>query len=191
MIKIQPYNPEWPIQFLSARDALQEILTGLAIGIEHIGSTAVPGLGAKDVIDIQVTVSSLEQAILDALNNRGWSARSDYFDLFDGLDTGSPELTKYYAREPKGSRRVHVHIRVAGRFNHRFALLFRDYLRSNENARRQYLIFKQQAALAYPKDIDGYLALKTPVFNLLYGLANSWAQSVRWDETQYLSYKSR
>lgn len=191
MIIIQPYNRDWPAQFISARQRLREILGHLAVGIEHIGSTAVPGLGAKDVIDIQVSVKSLTPGILDALNASGWRARLGDPDIFDGMASESPELTKYYAREPKGdSQRIHVHIREVGRFNHRFALLFRDFLRADENARAQYQTFKRQAALAYPNDINGYLALKAPVFNLLYRMAETWAAMTHWDESRYTGFVS-
>jgi GrpB-like predicted nucleotidyltransferase (UPF0157 family) len=185
MITIHPYNPEWPAQYLSASDVLHSILGDMALGIEHVGSTAVPDLGAKDVIDIQVTVRALDPQILEVLNSKGWPARSDYQDVFDGMAPGSPDLAKYYAREPKGSRRVHVHIREVGQFNHRFALLFRDFLRADVNACNQYHELKRQAAIAYPNDIDGYLALKGPVFNLLYHMAASWVKESQWDYSQY------
>lgn len=185
MITIHPYNPEWPEQYLSARDTLLRILGDLAIGIEHVGSTAVPGLGAKDVIDIQVSVKTLDPSIIDVLNAQGWRARSDYHDVFDGIDSDSADLAKYYVREPKGKRRIHVHIRKIGQFNHRFALLFRDFLRSDMNACTQYHELKRQAAIAYPDDRDGYLALKGPVFNILYHMAESWAKENRWDPSRY------
>jgi len=185
MITIHPYDPDWPRQYLAARDSLHGVLGDVAIGIEHVGSTAVPGLGAKDVIDIQVSVSALDPSILEALNAQGWPARSDYHDVFDGVDPDSADLAKYYAREPEGSRRIHVHIRKTGQFNHRFALLFRDFLRSDANACSQYHELKRQAAIAYPNDIDGYLALKGPLFNLLYHMAESWAKERRWDPSQY------
>ena len=185
MITIHLYNPDWPAQYLAARDALQGVLNDMAICIEHVGSTAVPGLGAKDVIDIQVSVRVLDPSILEVLIAQGWPARSDYHDVFDGIDPDSPDLAKYYAREPKGSRRIHVHIRKVGQFNNRFALLFRDFLRSDANACSQYHELKRQAAIAYPNDIDGYLALKGPVFNLLYHMAESWAKENRWDVSRY------
>lgn len=185
MITIHPYNSDWPRQYLTARDELRHVLGDLAIGIEHIGSTAVPGLGAKDIIDIQISVIGLDSSIIDLLNAHGWRARSDYHDVFDGIDSNSPDLAKFYAREPKGSRCIHVHIRKTGQFNHRFALLFRDFLRSDRNACCQYHELKQQAAIAYPDDIDGYLALKGPFFNLLYHMAESWAKENRWDPLRY------
>ena len=60
MIIISKYNPKWAEEFESIKSSLQEILGDLALRIDHIGSTSVPGLGAKDVIDIQITVKELD-----------------------------------------------------------------------------------------------------------------------------------
>ena len=114
MIEICSPNSDWPKQFAAAAAALRAILGDDALAIEHIGSTAVPGLGAKDVIDIQVSVRALDPAILETLNNQGYPARTDYRDVFAGIPAESPELSKYFAREPAGERRLHIHIRECG-----------------------------------------------------------------------------
>lgn len=179
-LEIVPCNPDWPGQFATVAAGIRHALGEHALAVEHIGSTAVPGLGAKDVIDVQVSVARLDPLLLSLLDHHGFRARGDSCDLFDGIPAGSPELAKYYAREPAGQRRVHIHIREAGRFNHRFALLFRDFLRADEYARGQYLECKIQASKVYPHDIDGYLSLKGPVFHLLYRLADRWAKKTGW-----------
>ena len=149
-IKIVPYNPEWEQQFIDTRRQLESILSNKVVAIQHIGSTSIPGLPAKDVIDVQISVHEFNPAILDALSAAGMRTRTDYRDYHYGLPEKSAELQKWYAREPIGHRRTNIHIRQIGRFNHRFALLFRDFLRSDEQARAQYLIAKQEAAKAYP-----------------------------------------
>jgi len=186
MISIRPYDGRWPSEFEAARRDLRAALGAAALAVEHIGSTAVPGLGARDIVDIQVSVAELDPGLVGTLDAHGWRARSGDRDVFHGIPPGSPELAKLYAREPEGRRRIHVHVRQAGRFNHRFALLFRDFLRADDNACEQYEALKRQAAAAHPDDVDGYLAIKTPVFNLLYQMAEEWARSNPWDESRYL-----
>ena len=176
-----PYDPDWPCQFHAEQERLSSVLRHLAVDIAHIGSTAVPGLAAKDVIDIQVSVVDLSGEFDAVLSDAGYCVRDGYqYDEFAGFDECSVELRKRYARERPGDRRTHIHIRQIGRFNYRYALLFRDFLRANSDVAEQYAQFKMQAASAYPEDIDGYLALKAPVFNMLYQLAESWGRKVSW-----------
>ena len=72
MIVINPYNPEWPKEFEVIRKALQDTLGNRVVQIDHIGSTSVPGLGAKDVIDIQITVQELSPKIIQKMVNAGY-----------------------------------------------------------------------------------------------------------------------
>ena len=71
MIVIHEYQPTWPEEFELIRTSLQKILGALALRIDHIGSTSVPGMFAKDVIDIQVTVQSLTPQVKDKLIQAG------------------------------------------------------------------------------------------------------------------------
>jgi GrpB-like predicted nucleotidyltransferase (UPF0157 family) len=93
-------------------------------------------------------------------------------------------LRKLYMREPEGERRTHIHIREFGRFNQRYALLFRDYLRASVPVRQAYELLKQRAALLFPDSIDGYLFLKDPVFHIIYEAATLWAEKVQWNPNE-------
>src|SRR5262245_52733029 len=73
-IVIDPYDPEWPVEFAGVQALIQESLGDLAIRVDHIGSTSVPGLAAKDVIDIQVTVADLNDPRLDPAFERAGGA---------------------------------------------------------------------------------------------------------------------
>ena len=77
-------------------------------------------------------------------------------------------------------RRAHIHIRELGRFNQRYALLFRDYLRASEDVRAAYELLKRRAAQLFPDDIEGYLSLKDPVVHIIDAAASLWADKVRW-----------
>lgn len=76
--------------------------------------------------------------------------------------------------------RTHIHIRELGRFNQRYALLFRDYLRTSERVRAEYELLKRRAAQLFPDSIDGYLSLKDPVLHIVYEAATLWAEKVGW-----------
>lgn len=183
LIEISDYDPRWPAEFESVAARVQGLVGAAALRIDHIGSTAVPGLGAKDVIDVQITVRDLNDAgaLTGPLRAAGFRRGEAFLhDLFHGMPATDPELRKLYMREPEGERRVHLHIREQGRFNQRYALLFRDYLRASAAVRGEYELFKRRAAQMFPHDIDGYLALKDPVFHIIHEAALLWAEGVGW-----------
>ncbi len=182
-VLIVPYRPSWETEFAALAERLRALVGSAAGRLDHIGSTAVPGLCAKDVLDVQLTVPSFEaaEAWLGPLRHAGFQRGQDWiYDLFHGLPLDSPELRKRYLREPPGERRLHLHVREQGRLNTRFALLFRDYLRAEPAACAEYGLFKQRAAALFPTSIDGYLYLKEPVFHLVYQAAEQWAAAAGW-----------
>src|SRR4051794_37825198 len=104
-VVITPYRPEWPSEFLAIGRRIRRAVGSQAIRIDHTGSTAVEGLAAKDVIDIQVTVDSLEESarLLEALAADGFRRRDGYvYDEFHGMAEMDVELRKLYVREPLG-----------------------------------------------------------------------------------------
>jgi GrpB-like predicted nucleotidyltransferase (UPF0157 family) len=186
-VVVEDYRQHWADDFTRLARRIRALVGPAAIRIDHIGSTAVPGLGAKDVIDLQITVGSLDRVDAVAGPFRGAGFRQDgalCFDVFHGKSTTDLELRKIFVREPEGERRAHIHVREIGRFNQRYALLFRDYLRAAEDARGAYEQLKREAARIYPDSIDGYLQLKDPVFHILYAAASLWAEKVGWRPTE-------
>jgi GrpB-like predicted nucleotidyltransferase (UPF0157 family) len=177
------YQPHWVDEFMQIAMHVRDLVGRAAIRIDHIGSTTVPGLGAKDVIDIQITVSDLDEAdgLTSLLRAAGFRQGTTFeYDVFHKKPETDPELRKLFMREPEGERRTHIHVRELGRFNQRFALLFRDYLRSSENVRAEYELLKRRAAQLFLDSIDGYLFLKDPVEHIIYEAASLWAEKVRW-----------
>ncbi|GGL04315.1 GrpB family protein [Deinococcus radiotolerans] len=176
---IVPSRPEWATRFQALAAPLRAALPGVTL--HHIGSTAVPGLSAKDVIDIQIGLPDLSAApgvlaVLAALNYEPRpSVTHDHHP--PGLRLSPPELRKAYARR---AQQVHVHIREAGRFNHRYPLLMRDYLRASPAAAAAYGEVKVQLARLHPHDVDAYYAVKDPAMDLITAGAEHWAARVDW-----------
>jgi GrpB-like predicted nucleotidyltransferase (UPF0157 family) len=179
-VLICEYRPQWAAEFAHLARRIRTLVGPAAARIDHIGSTAVPGLAAKDVLDLQLSVTDLDRAapLWAAGFRRGEAVVYDEFRTMAATD---PQLRKLYMREPEGERRVHIHIRELGRFNQRYALLFRDYLRASGAVRGEYEVVKRRAAELFPDSIDGYLYLKEPVFHLIYEAACLWARSVGWE----------
>lgn len=182
-IVVLPYQPSWAREFQSYAQRIRAIVGIAATRIDHIGSTAVPGLGAKDIIDVQVTVPDLDEAIdlTSSLRARGFREGLTFqHDLLRPMPENDAGLRKIYMREPEGERRIHIHVREQGRFNQRYALLFRDYLRSSELVRHEYEMLKRRAAQVFPNSIDGYMFLKEPVLHIIHEAASLWADKVQW-----------
>lgn len=182
-VTLVPYRPRWVEEFDEVGRQIRGVVGAAALRIDHVGSTAIPGLDAKDVIDIQVTVADLAEVteVIGPLHAAGFQLRTGpHFDVFHALPVTDDQLRKQYMREPEGQRRVHIHIREQGGFNQRFALLFRDYLRASPRMRDEYLLLKLRAAEVFPESIDGYLFLKEPVFHMIYEAASLWARYEGW-----------
>lgn len=183
-VVVTSYQSHWVDDFTQIARHIRDLVGHAAIRIDHIGSTAVPGLAAKDVIDIQVTVFDLDEAggLTKPLRDSGFRQGTAFqYDVFHNKPETDPELRKLFMREPEGERRAHIHIRELGRFNQRYALLFRDYLRSSENVRAEYELLKRRASQLFPEGLDGYLTLKDPVEHIIYEAASLWAEKVKWN----------
>lgn len=182
MIIIVPYLPAWPAEFRTLASAIREALQGAALRIDHIGSTAVPGLAAKDVIDIQVTAADFDPQIEEALTRTGYR-RLPHISR-DHVPPGQPDRdedwTKWFFKNEEGRRRANLHVRIAGRPNQRYPLLFRDYLRAHPPAALAYAQVKTALARLHPEDIYAYCDVKDPVCDIIMGGAEAWAAQVGW-----------
>ena len=181
MVAIVPYDERWPSEFDRIATRLRGALENHAVSIDHIGSTAVPKLDAKDVIDIQITMRELAPGIADALQDAGFIQVPDVIadHVPAGLDDGADAWSKWLFVEPPGQRRINLHVRVAGRPNERYAILVRDFLRANPLIARAYAELKRRlaAALADPAD---YPEVKDPAVDLIYLAAEAWAVASGW-----------
>jgi len=169
---IVPYDEQWPKLFAELGGRLRGVLGGVAMRIDHVGSTAVPGLAAKPIVDVQVSVASFEP--LDAyrvpLERAGYIFRA-----------GNPDRTKRYFREPAGERRTHIHVRRAGSWSEQSTLLFRDYLRTHPEDAARYALTKRALADSHGDDRVGYTDAKAPFISDVMKRADRWSQETGWE----------
>jgi len=180
MVEIVAYQERWPSEFRAIAARIRQALGPLALRIDHIGSTSVPGLAAKDLIDIQITVAALDDQVRAALTALGYTRREDLRDHLPPRMVGpASDWEKWFFIEPPEQRITNTHVRVQGRANQRYALLFRDYLRAHPLMAAAYAELKRRLAqhLADPKM---YPDVKDPAVDLIYLAAEDWAVATNW-----------
>lgn len=158
-------DPAWPARFEEIRNRLVLALGDVAVRVDHVGSTSIPGIPAKPIIDVQVSVPALEDedAYRPAIESLGWPMRSR-------------EPGHRYFRDPGHEpRRVQVHVCEAASDWERDHLLFRDYLRANPKRAAAYGELKRALADLYPSDRLAYTEAKTPFIRETVALAEDWA----------------
>jgi GrpB-like predicted nucleotidyltransferase (UPF0157 family) len=159
-VAVVPYEPRWPALFEEEKRHLSRCLPPELLGrIEHFGSTAVPGLPAKPIIDMLVEVTDLDETrrrIAPILENQGY----DYFWRPTWGDDVPPFYAWFIKRDGNGNRTHHIHM-VENRFDHWDRLLFRDYLREHPEAAEEYATLKLTLAQAHPGDRVAYTKGKT------------------------------
>jgi GrpB-like predicted nucleotidyltransferase (UPF0157 family) len=142
MIVIAPYDPAWPGAFATEAARIHRVFGALALRIEHVGSTSVPGLAAKPIIDIQVSVPTLGPVDLyhEWLTGLGYT----HFSL------GAFDLVYPFFKRPAGWPSTHhVHLCAAGSEQERDHLAFRDHLRRNPAVAAEYAGLKRELASAH------------------------------------------
>ncbi|MEU8261405.1 dephospho-CoA kinase [Micromonospora sp. NPDC048999] len=170
----------WPRQYARLAARIRHAV-GADMRVDHIGSTAVPGLAAKDVIDIQLTVPSLAQAdgpLAERLADAGFPRLpGDWWDNSRRPGGGRWEKRLHGSADP--ARPVHLHLRQAGSPGLRYALLMRDHLRADPDQRAAYLRLKRELAAAAPGS-ETYGTLKEPWFDEEHLRAEEWAARTGW-----------
>jgi GrpB-like predicted nucleotidyltransferase (UPF0157 family) len=146
-IEIVDYNPDWVIMFQKERALLADLLGPIMIACHHIGSTSVPGLAAKPIIDIMLEVGSLSEldCHTSGMEALGYESMGEY-----GI------AGRRFFRKGGCDRTHHIHAFSAGDFNVERHLAFRDYLRLRPDRLREYAEIKQRVALECANDIEKY-----------------------------------
>jgi GrpB-like predicted nucleotidyltransferase (UPF0157 family) len=159
-VSLFPYDPAWPRLFEDEKRHLLDCLPqDLIRRIEHFGSTAIPGLAAKPIVDMLVEVTSLEETkarIAPVLEGQGY----DYFWRATHGEDGPPFYAWFIKRNPAGTRTHHVHM-IESDFEHWDRLLFRDYLIDHPKTAKEYEALKLRLAEDHPNDRIAYTNGKT------------------------------
>jgi len=176
-VVVSAYRDGWAAEGAAYVGLLGELVPG-ALAIDHIGSTSVPGLPAKDCLDLMVQVDALDHgAITQVLTSRGYRLRPEpwnHDEVTDGIS--HPKLV---FAPPAGERPVNIHVRITGGRNVRYALLFRDFLRADPAARDTWGAFKTRLAETVT-DLMDYGQIKASVQPLLMERAEAWAVETGW-----------
>jgi GrpB-like predicted nucleotidyltransferase (UPF0157 family) len=169
-VQVVPYDPAWPERFEAWRDRLAGFLGPAAVRIEHVGSTSVPGLAAKPIVDIQVSVADMddEDGYVPPCEAAGLQLRFRDHEH------------RYFHPPPPRPRDVHVHVCQQGNDWERVHLLFRDYLRTSAAGRDAYVAAKHEAARLWADQGAAYTEAKSGVILGILSQAEAWAKASGW-----------
>jgi len=151
VVRLTPYQDEWKRLFEREKDALQAVLGGYILDIQHVGSTAIPGMPSKPIIDIAIAVDDFDEAnvCIPLVVELGYEYRGEY---------GIPRRHYFVRGEP---RLFHLHVMEVTSPNWQDLLLFRDYLRGHPEMAGEYAALKRRLAKMYPAEREAYLEGKT------------------------------
>lgn len=157
-ILIEPYNPKWQTNFQEIKTFLEKVILNCCLAIEHVGSTAVVGLAAKPIIDIDIVIDSDFELIKSKLERLGYYHNGDQGikgrEVFKYTKTSLATHHLYVCQKESVELQKHI--------------AFRNHLRQNPATKEAYARVKQQAAKMHPHDIDGYLDVKGKFIEKIY-----------------------
>ena len=162
---VTPYQASWPEAFQEAKEQLEKIFGDRLLAVHHIGSTAVPGLSAKPILDILPVVDSLDgiEAFDAAMEQIGYEAKGEF---------GMPG--RRYYRKGGDARTHHIHLYASGNPEIIRHVVFRDYLREHPQEVEAYSTIKEQLARQFPEDISAYIAGKDSFVKAMEQRALAW-----------------
>lgn len=176
-VTVHPYRPEWATQAAVLADELSKVVAS-AVAVKHIGSRSVPGMAAKDCLDMMVVVDDLASSDAEpSLTAIGYRRRPEPWNNVESAN--GRDWPKLVFAPPVGGRSCNIHVRSAVSAAARVALLFRDHLRANPTRTACWSALKTRAAGLAP-DLAAYGQLKRPAWCLLMELAETWARDTYW-----------
>ncbi len=163
MVRLVAFDPQWKQLYEEEKACLAEVLGSTILDIQHIGSTSIPGMPAKPIIDIAIAIADFEEARLciPLVAGLGYEYKGEF---------GIPHRHYFVKGDP---RLFHVHMSEINGFEWQNTLLFRDYLCQHAEMATEYAELKAQLALKYPQDRTAYLDGKTAFVERVIRLARS------------------
>ena len=170
-VELVPHNPEWSHLADTEAKRIMEGLTFPIIGIYHIGSTSVPGIKAKPIIDFVMEVENLDDVIqaVQEFESLGYQSKGEF---------GIPGR-QFFTRDMGGERSHHLHVFQQGHPDIERHTVFRDYLRANPDAARDYEQLKETLARRFPKQSGDYTAAKSDFILSMDEVARYWLERKR------------
>jgi GrpB-like predicted nucleotidyltransferase (UPF0157 family) len=167
VVKLSPDHGDWPKRYRQEMRRLRKLTGNARYTLEHIGSTAIPGLDAKPIIDMAMRIPSFKRLPLwiTRLEKAGYVYKGEY---------GLPGRHFFVRGNPVTH---HLHLVIPGSEHWARWLLFRDYLRANPIEAKRYDAAKLKLARKYPTNRDAYTRAKTPVINRLLVRAGIWLKT--------------
>jgi GrpB-like predicted nucleotidyltransferase (UPF0157 family) len=168
---LAPSDPGWPVMFESEAQRIRRTLGDLVDRIDHVGSTSVPGLDAKPIVDIQLSLASMipRQAYVEPLTHLGYRWVVDPWT----------DEHEYFSRNQDGSRAFQIHVCRSGSEWERRHLAFRDWLREHPDDAAEYARLKHDLAERHPRDIIAYVEGKGPFIKRIESVALAAAATGR------------
>jgi GrpB-like predicted nucleotidyltransferase (UPF0157 family) len=168
-IVVVPYNPRWPELFRQEAAKIATIFGEELVTIQHIGSTSIPGMSAKPIIDIMPVVRDIQQVEMfnAAMIQLGYESKGEF---------GIPGR-RYFSKGGDANRSHHVHTYQLNHPEVARHLDFRDYLSAHPEEAQQYASLKIALAQQFPHDISGYMAGKDAFIKETIQQAHEWRQT--------------
>ncbi len=156
-VEICKYDTTWPLKFEKQKSDIMNAIGDKVVAIEHIGSTAVPGLGAKPVVDIMVGLNEIDDAedCIEPLKKIG-------YEYVPELEAEIPER-RYFHKGPSNVPKKHYHLHMVQMHSEfwKVQILFRDYLRTHSDSAQEYFRLKKGLAAKYRLNREAYTEAKT------------------------------
>lgn len=167
-VELVPHNPEWSQLADEEAKQILEQLSIPVIGIYHIGSTSIPGIKAKPILDFVMEVADLDEVIqlAEALEELGYISKGEY---------GIPGR-QFFTKDTNGERSHHLHVFQKGHPDIERHLVFRDFLRANPEAAHEYEIIKEKLAKRFPRESGSYTEAKTDFILSMDEVARYWLE---------------
>ncbi|MCK4489047.1 MAG: GrpB family protein [Anaerolineales bacterium] len=167
-VELVPHNPEWSHLADEEAKRIMEQLSIPVIGIYHIGSTSVPGIKAKPILDFVIEVEILDDFIQSAevLEELNYVSKGEY---------GIPGR-QFFTKDTDGERSHHLHVFQQGHPDIERHLVFRDFLRANPGAAHEYEIIKEKLAKRFPKESGSYTEAKSDFILSMDEVARYWLE---------------
>jgi len=180
-VEVVPYRAAWAREGALLAARLRGLLAG-AVSIQHIGSTSVPGMAAKDCLDLMVQVDDLDSCgVAAVLERHGYRQRPEPWNQQE--TSFGTTYRKQVFGPAVSARPCNIHVREQGGLNVRYALLFRDYLTADTQAAWAWSRFKIRLAQCVT-DLADYGQIKAPAQEILIQSAERWARDHRWQPSE-------